>query len=579
MNAIQLADKYLKPYRIKKDEIIPQNCPFCGGGEKADKYTFALNLDKNTYNCKRGKCGKAGTFFNLAKMYDETATKEKSKYKPKKVSYKKPSKRNLRGMTDRGIEYLAERLISGATIEKNKIITDDNGNIAFPFFDEENDFVFLKYRSIVEKKMWREAQTKPILYGMQHCDNEYPLIIVEGEMDKLTLDECSVINAVSVPSGSEDFDWVDNCYYWLMQFQEVIIFGDNDSAGQKMTEELARRVGEFKCKVVDIEYYKECKDANEIYSKYGKEHIIKAIQNAKDYQISGLIRLADSKTFDLESAVKVHSNIDELDKYMSFMMGQVTIWTGINSSGKSTFISQILIESMQQDFNVCAYSGELPAPVFRFWLELQMAGVKNISGGKVKPNKVRLLRQWYEDKFYFMDCFNDGVDDEILRTFEYVYKRYKVKVFLIDNLMTTVYSDANEKDYYRKQSLFMGKVVKFAHKYNVHVHVVAHPKKVEGRVTKMDVGGLAELTNRVDNVISIHRLSNAEKQKNEYSDYDALIDVFKNRYRGKQDFTIGLKFDDVSKRFYKGKNDRIYSWDKEPAKEIKEDCPFNTDGI
>ncbi len=579
MNAIELARKYLRPYKIVSSEVIPMHCPFCGGGEKRDKYTFALNLHNNNYNCKRGKCGKAGTFFGLAKLFNETADKEKSSYKPKKASYIKPSKRNLRGMTDKGVEYLAERLISLATIEKNKIVTDDKGNIAFPFFDENEEFVFLKYRSIEKKKMWREKQTKPILYGMQHCDNEYPLIIVEGEIDKLTLDECSVINAVSVPSGSEDFEWVDNCYYWLLQFQEIIIFGDNDSAGQKMIEQLARRVGEYKCKVVDAEHYKDCKDANEIYVKYGKEQVIKAIKNAKDYQMSGLIRLSDAKAFDMESSPKIKFNIEELDNYISLMLGQVSIVTGTNASGKSTFLSQILAECIEQNYRVCAYSGELPAPVFRFWFELQMAGPKHIKEGKVIKTVSNLMRSWYKDKFFFLDCFNDGVDDDIIKTFEYVYKRYDVKVFLIDNLMTVLYTDVNEKDYYRRQSQFVGKMITFAHKYNAHVIIVAHPKKTKERVSKEDVGGLMELTNRVDNVIAVHRLSEAEIMSKKYGDSDAIIEVLKNRYSGHQEKKIGLRFDTVSKRFYRWNNDRTYSWDvKSFENECIDDNPFTKKG-
>jgi twinkle protein len=353
----------------------------------------------------------------------------------------------------------------------------------------------------------------------------------------------------------------------------VIIFGDNDSAGQKMIEETARRLGEYRCKTIDTEHYKDCKDANEIYLKYGKAYVIDAINNAKDYQISGLIKVADAKAFDLKSAEKVLSGIDELDEFLSFFMGQVTIWTGINSSGKSTFINQILIESIDQDYSVCAYSGELPASVFRYWVELQMAGAKNIVDGKIKNQECMSIRQWYKDKFYFMDCFNNGIDDDILRTFEYVYKRYNVKIFLVDNLMSTVYSDINEKDFFRRQSGFVGKLVNFAHKHNVHVHLVAHPKKVDGRVTKMDVAGLAEITNRVDNVISMHRLSQHEKESNPLlRDYDAIIEVFKNRYRGKQDCHIGLKFDQVSNRFYREKSDKLYGWDLKSKKgQIKEE--------
>ena len=51
---------YLAPYSVKGDEIIPTYCPYCKGGKRKDKYTFALNTRNLTFNCKRGSCGKQG---------------------------------------------------------------------------------------------------------------------------------------------------------------------------------------------------------------------------------------------------------------------------------------------------------------------------------------------------------------------------------------------------------------------------------------------------------------------------------------------------------------------------------------
>lgn len=35
------ADRHLAPYSIRGDELIPEHCPICHGGESGDKYTFA----------------------------------------------------------------------------------------------------------------------------------------------------------------------------------------------------------------------------------------------------------------------------------------------------------------------------------------------------------------------------------------------------------------------------------------------------------------------------------------------------------------------------------------------------------
>ena len=63
---LRFASAHLSPYRIRGDELIPDLCPFCRGGEHADRYTFALNLTDGVYVCKRGQCGARGRFEELA---------------------------------------------------------------------------------------------------------------------------------------------------------------------------------------------------------------------------------------------------------------------------------------------------------------------------------------------------------------------------------------------------------------------------------------------------------------------------------------------------------------------------------
>jgi len=39
----------------------------------------------------------------------------------------------------------------------------------------------------------------------------------------------------------------------------------------------------------------------------------------------------------------------------------LSVWTGGSGDGKSTFLGQELLTAINHGFNVCAYSGELPA--------------------------------------------------------------------------------------------------------------------------------------------------------------------------------------------------------------------------
>lgn len=555
MNPFEFASKYLKEYKQHGNELQALYCPYCQGGERRDKYTFALNVDKMTFNCKRASCSQKGTFWKLCQDFGEVADSDKmfEISRPERI-YKKPqTKTQTPGQKVEA--YLERRGFSKETWERRKV-AEHNGNIAFPYY-ENGELVLMKFRRPEKyqgegQKAWREKDGKAVFWGMDDCVFSLPLVIVEGEMDALTLDEADIPNVVSVPSGAEDLTCVDNCWEWIQKFNKIIIWPDNDIPGQEMCRKLISKLGAWRCWVVSVKY----KDANEMLYREGKEAVWEAVAQAKEVPISGLVRLAHVKAFDFDSTARIRSSVKGINKIIGgYMMGQVSIWTGINSSGKSTFLGQELLTAIDQGFAVCAYSGELPGPVFRYWIEMQASGPKNLAAkyDAIREEEVfypdrkvqELIRKWYEDKFFLCDSFGSVSGDSLLELFEYAARRYDCKMFLVDNLMNTIFTDDKDK-YYQKQSEFVGKMVDFVHKYDVHIHIVAHPRKTTGRLTKMDVAGSGNITNLAHNVFSLHRLTEEESKE---EGCDSLIDIFKNRFSGRQDVQVKLLFEERSKRF------------------------------
>ncbi|KXG78264.1 toprim domain-containing protein [Thermotalea metallivorans] len=576
MNPFQFADKHLYPYKISGNEIQPVKCPYCGGGRHNDKYTFALNTEKLIFNCLRGSCGKTGTFYQLCKDFGEEADsgEDYERRLPPKKAYKKPQT-ELKPIGNRVAEYLKLRGISRETWERRKV-SEEKGNIVFPYY-ENGELVLVKYKlprkpNPGENKSWREAGGKSVFWGMDDCNPSKPLVICEGEMDALALDEAGVENVVSVPSGTQDLTCVENNWDWLQQFNKIIIWADNDEAGQEMEKKLIGKLGEWRCYTVRSKY----KDANVHLYKEGKESVKKAVENAKEVPVAGIIRLANVRQLDYSKIEKVKSSIEGVNEVLGgYMMGQVSIWTGINSSGKSTFLGQELLAAIDQGYKVCAYSGELPASFFKYWIDLQASGPKNLDRvfdtikneyvPKLNKEVVKKISQWYEDKFFLYDSTNGiATEKDLFKIFEYAARRYNCKVFLVDNLMTTEFERV-DNDFYRGQSAFVGNVISFAKRFDAHVHLVAHPRKAFGKLTKMDVSGSGDITNRADNVLAVHRLSQKEKEKEEYHGLDNLVQIFKNRINGTQDEEVGLKFDAFSKRFYQERDiegpNKKYGWE------------------
>ena len=99
MNEKEFADAFLGRYKTRGDEICPQYCPICHGGNSKDTYTFGLNFKKHVYKCQRGSCtSNIGTFKQLCDMFGVEAdyyieTYGKKNKKEISEPYKKPTKR------------------------------------------------------------------------------------------------------------------------------------------------------------------------------------------------------------------------------------------------------------------------------------------------------------------------------------------------------------------------------------------------------------------------------------------------------------------------------------------------------
>lgn len=287
-----------------------------------------------------------------------------------------------------------------------------------------------------------------------------------------------------------------------------------------------------------------------------------------------LKRVADITDWDPSTAWAISSGLEAVDRVLNggFRPGELTIWSGVNSSGKSTFLGQMLLEAIDQGQAVCAYSGELPDQIFRYWLELQAAGPQNVeSTGHINGNPVYSpraeiiapLRSWYRDRLYLYDGGEMEKLSHLLQAFASAARCYSCRVFLLDNLTMTV-SRLNARDQYRAQRELILEMVRLARLYKAHVHIVVHPRKNTGaaQLTKADIGGSGDITNLADNVLVLARPGAKELRKQEFSG-DARLTVLKNRFSGRQDVEIDLGFDPISRRSYPlggSPEDRHYGW-------------------
>lgn len=570
--------------KVKGDELFFRRCPYCGGGRK-DEWSASVNLKTGAFHCFRSSCQKGNAHFvQLARDFGYRLD-----FGQNERQYRELPQRDLH-TNDKAIEYLASRGIGREVAERYTITTrrENNGVLVFPFRDETGRLVCAKYRKMKYDgngaKEWFEKNTKPILFGMAQCDMDNPqLIITEGQLDSLSLAEAGIKNAVSVPNGAKGFTWLTHCWDWINSFSEVVVFGDYENGKMTLVDELCKRLAAPTVKMVNTDFYAGCKDANEILQKFGKEFLVEAVNSAVFPPIDNVKDLAEVESVDIYNLPKIKTGIIELDSVIGgLFFGQVVLLTGRRGEGKSTFASQLMVEALEQELAVFAYSGELTDYHFKRWIDLQIAGRKNIKevitadGGSYYtiPDEVQeKINNWYRGRAWIYDnnYLDDGSDElkTLLETVEDVIIRKSVKLVMIDNLMTALSCNSND-ELYNAQGRFVRKLKKLAVKYDVAVLLVAHPRKEgnatakrNGQIYNDDVAGSADITNAVDTVLAYSRNPNPSVESG-----DSLLSVIKNRLTGRRCFgedAIQLYYSNSSKRITTDTSDidYEYSWNVE----------------
>ena len=315
--------------------------------------------------------------------------------------------------------------------------------------------------------------------------------------------------------------------------------------------------------------------------------------NKPDGQI--FLNTADVKHKKRDNTKVIRSGIDHIDKkIIGFNPQELSIWSGSNGSGKSTVLSQIAIETVNQGFKVAIFSGELTADRVLDWISLQCAGKRYTESTqyenyfKVQSEARDKIVKWLDEKLFIYN--NDYGNDiaTVLKAIIDCIRVHGVNEIIIDNMMSLdVSSIGGER--YEKQTALVITLGELAKQYNVHIHFVAHPRKAIGFLRKTDISGTADITNAADNVFIVHRVNrdfkNATKQDLGFKDdnilygYSNVIEICKNRDLGIQDVFVGTVFERESKRFKNSESEvKRYKWEADENgfyKAEQEQLPFD----
>jgi len=360
--------------------------------------------------------------------------------------------------------------------------TGQNENtIHFNYF-VGNQLINVKYRDGRKNfKLFKGAEK--VFYNINNIVGYEYCVIVEGEMDALSLYESGIHNAISVPNGAtlnnNNLDYLDNCIDYFTDKEKIIIAVDGDEAGQALQAELVRRLGAEVCYLATFE---DCKDANEYLLKYGKEKLVQCITKAKPVPLENVTTFKDIEgeiTDFVENGFKpgFQIGLQNFDSIFSTYTGQFITVTGIPSSGKSDFVDQMVVGYNNNYQWKTAFASPENAPTYLHAHKIMRKVWQDMPTKKdIGTDKWNQVADHVNDNFFFIDMERYTLE-AVLRKGAELVKRKGIKCLVIDPFNKVRSNDASgDVNVYTLE--YLSKIEIFAKKYDVLVIVVAHPTKM-----------------------------------------------------------------------------------------------------
>jgi len=485
-------------------------CPECSHKrKKKNDKCLSVNLDKKVWFCPH--CGWAGA---LRKEKDEV------------MVYQKPKWSNKTKLSDKVVAWFEKRKISQRTLLEMKITEGlewmpqtqkEENTIRFNYF-KDGELINIKYRDGAKRfKLHKGAEL--IFYNYDCIEQSSELFVVEGELDVLAMIESGYPNTISVPNGASlnnnNLSYLDECVE-AFNGKSIHLAFDNDTAGRKLREDFADRIGKERCDYIE---FKDCKDANDCLIKYGSQGIIESVKPIQ-FPLEGSFTISD---IDNEIEDMYVNGLDRgvstyiPDFNLNIVKGYITVVTGIPSHGKSEWVDYMTLKlRLHHNWKGAFYSPENKPTQLHFSKMARRLIGKNWDGDfRLSDGEKNLVKKFLDGFIWFIKPEKDFTLSSILAKIATLKNRFGLDYFVID-AWNKLEHKGESTDYIGR---CLDEIAVFCETHNVHCFLVAHPTKIKKQrdsteyeiPTLYDVAGSANFYNKADNGICVFRDFNLNK--------------------------------------------------------------------
>lgn len=509
---------------------IKTTCPHCTETRhnKRDK-SLSVNLDDGKFLCHH--CGWKGCVPDETELRERRQRAESRKRQQVPPAHFRrptfdPTRLTLSEKTEHYLvstRYLSQSAIRDLRITEQEEFMPQSGKlencICFNYF-ESGELVNTKFRSGQKHfKMVKDAELIP--YNIDSILDTPECIITEGEMDAASFVTIGRRDVVSVPSGANsNLTWLDRFIPTHFEDKKTIYIAvDEDSAGLKLRDELLRRLGTERCRIVH--FGPGCKDANEHLAQFGAESLGICIEQAEEIPLEGVFtaeELAGELRALYENGMSsgAETGWENFDKYCTLELQRLLLISGRPGDGKSEWLDELVMRlCLRHQWKVAYFSPE-NMPIVYHHRKL----IEKLTGFGFNPS-VGMTEELYQKSVQFLTenvCHilpgdEDYSIDTILQKARGLVVRKGIRILVIDPLNRIDQRLPPGQTELQYLSSLLNSLSRFATHYHCLVILVAHPRKMNRNpltgvtpcVGMYDIFGSSDFYNKADFGIIVER--------------------------------------------------------------------------
>ena len=445
---------------------------------------------------------------------------------------------------------LQSRGISERTAELFKTYKDGKV-LRHYYYDSSGTLVGAKVRT-TDKQFKCEGEVKT-LYGMnlfkhKTTSKQKKLVIVEGEMDAMSVWESQPNwDVVSIPNGAPAAKKaIQNNYEWINYYDKVVLFFDNDEAGQKAVNEAAGVLPPGKVYIGFLDDYKDASEALQA----GDSEAVRAVCNFAhtQYKPDGIVdakNLLDLITTPTPPSDHEYPFQGLQSKLHGIRYGELVTITAGSGAGKSSFCRDLCAHLLNKGERVGYLA--LEESNRRTALGLMSAAVgRSLHLGEHDRSELidafdKTINNW---NLHLFDGFGSYDPDHIYERIEYMASGLETRVVFLDHL--SILLSGLDGDERKMIDTTMTKLRSLVERTGISLFLVSHLRRTtsdvnheEGaRVTLGQLRGSAAIAQLSDGVIALERDQQSGSERS-----STTVRVLKNRYSGEVGVACQLTYD------------------------------------